>query len=314
VAYVRAWNDLGAQYGFGPNGAIDVERVQLVNPPVLVPSGPPRMLWDDEADAIHPVYDYVLDPREAFLQSLAHTARASGKLGGEIVPDSLGRTTTTVRPFAGAGGGGNPIDGYIKRDASEETYATIIAGAGTGKNETGTSIFNRLQAGTTTDRFAQNWRTLMGFVTSAVGSDTVDDATLSLYGRGRYDQTGSDPDITIVEVSPASDDDIVNADYGTFGSTSFAAIAAPSISTSAFNDFVFNAAGEAAINGAGISHFGCRHSWDNSGSFGGTWASGVYWGAWFFSADQSGTSNDPVLVVNHSAAAGGNPWYAYAQQ
>lgn len=69
---------------------------------------------------------------------------------------------------------------------------------------------------------------------------------------------------------------------------------------SAYSDFALNAAGLSKINATGLTWFGLRSDYDlddSSPSHSGAVESGLN----FYAADQTGTANDPTLVVEHSA-------------
>ena len=208
-------------------------------------------------------------------------------------------TTTTVFPDAGTGG--TTVDGWARMDGVDQSYATIIAGAGNSSLATlATSTFTNLNATSTSNQYTDNRRSIFTFDTSSISAlDNIDDATLSLEGTAQQNGLG-EPDLHVVSASPAADNNLANGDYATLGSTSFGSVAYGSYSTSGYNDITLNASGEANINAGGITRFGTKDSWDVAGSFGGSWSSGQVSNFTGKFADTSGTSSDPKLVVNHS--------------
>jgi hypothetical protein len=146
------------------------------------------------------------------------------------------------------------------------------------------------------------------FDTSAIGSDTIDSATLSLATGlssvdGMNDAYGY---ISVGSVTPASNTGWSAADitFSNWGTTQYAT--GIDISSWAavnnYNNFTLNATGEAAINGSGVSKFGFMHGreFENQNWTGGSANSYVR----PFSADNTGTTYDPKLVVEHTAGAG----------
>ena len=47
--FAQAWNLDGTQVGFGKDGTVDIERFQIINPPILVP--------DENGDVYVKVFD-----------------------------------------------------------------------------------------------------------------------------------------------------------------------------------------------------------------------------------------------------------------
>lgn len=210
--------------------------------------------------------------------------------------------TTTVYPDA------NPettsVDGYVGRDGADESWATIIAGAGTTSNNIGTSLTHmRIVASATTDQFAQLYRSFYLFDTSSIDdADSVSAATLSIRATSKTNSLGS-PDYVIVSGSPSSDTALATGDFGSVGSTLFGSVTYANISTAAYTDITLNGSGKAAVSKTGISKFAGINSWDFNGTFGGSWSSGASATFAAYYADLSGTSSDPKLVVTHAPAS-----------
>lgn len=197
------------------------------------------------------------------------------------------------------------VDGYVGRNSVNETFSTIHNGAGTTSSDTG-GIFISVAASTTSNQFEKILRGLEFFDTSSIpDTDTIDSATLSHYHNERATAL-DDANIAVVSGTAASDTALVNADYAVanFGSTEFiTAYSIAGLTLNTYKDNTLNASGLAAISKTGLTKFGVMLSWDLANSFGGTWSSAAETYTGYRSADTAGTTQDPKLVVEHSAAA-----------
>jgi hypothetical protein len=141
----------------------------------------------------------------------------------------------------------------------------------------------------------------MTFDTSSLTSGaTISSAVLSLYGTSSYYSNPSSSSAVIVAFAPASNNNLVAADFGTFSYTAFATIAQASLSQSAYNDFTLDSNGIANISKTGISRFGCIYEVDRAI----TTITGVDNIFNFKPADTAGTSNDPKLVITYTTGGG----------
>jgi hypothetical protein len=221
---------------------------------------------------------------------------------------NLGFDSLTTYPSAGAV---SPVDGYVTRYAVNVSWASLIGGTDGELTDTSesTSNMNYIQSTTTSNQYTQYAREVECFNTSSLSSSANISATvLSLYVTAQSNAFGGTLTHHIVSVSLASTDNIVGGDWDGFGTTSFANITNGSFNTPAYNDFNLDANGIANVNKTGVSQFGVRVNWDLTGSFGGTWTSSntAYFTA--YRADQTGTANDPKLVVTYTLPGGS---YAY---
>lgn len=201
--------------------------------------------------------------------------------------------------FNPASGANDPLDGWVGFSGASRTFSSIIGETnGTDPNvinTSGTPFY--LESSTTTNQFDNLYRGFFIFDTSSIPSDAIiTSAKISLYGVNKGNGLGS-PDLHITSSNPASNSNLVNADFDNIGSTSFGNISYDSFSTTGWNDITLNASGLANINkGTGArSKFALLSSWDINGSFTGTWASNV---SSFFSIYMSDNgSNKPTLEV-----------------
>lgn len=143
-------------------------------------------------------------------------------------------------------------------------------------------------------------RGFMDFDTSTIGTDTVTSASVFLYGSAVA--AGDTLSRTINIFSSNSSATLAVGDYDQAGTTEYATdIAHTSISVVAYNEFVMNATGIAAIDGGGTTKLSSREAtFDAPNSAPGT-KQNIY--CFFYSSATAGTSTDPYLRVTYGAAA-----------
>lgn len=224
---------------------------------------------------------------------------------------SAGLTTSTFYPAPDSAT--STVDGYVLDFATTGTWSTSHDYAtGNSASSTATSLFARADKAGAGSTFLL-YRSHLNFDTSSIGTDNVDSATLSLYGFETADGQSDAAGITGSTVTGTS---VATTDFDSYPSihsvTPYSSIAISSISNVAYNDFTLNAAGESNINTSGISPFGLRTALDyaetTSHSNAPTASSNFFRP---YSANQSGTTSSPKLVVVHTAAGGGG--FAYSQ-
>lgn len=299
VVYVRAWKD-GIQVGFGADGTVEIERIRVFNPPVLIPDPNGLIVRSEYNEEFNVTIERKLteDPEAAIQQSVGHTVSLIAKDGLSIIPGKIGNTTTTVNP-------------------DPSTTGTTADGFGTSGYGATMSIAHNTSTGdgfateaNTTQMYVRSLKNVSGYYlsrigmtydTSAVGSDTISSSTLSLYGDSwAYANTHSST-IEIVDFNPAANNDFQTTDFGNFSFTSFSSIAQASISQSAYNDFSLDSNGIANINGSGVTGFGVIFGTDLNVTEHSTGDNVMN----FLPVDATGTATDPKLVIEHGA--GGTP-------
>jgi len=156
-------------------------------------------------------------------------------------------------------------------------------------------------------------RSIYLFDTSTLGaSATLDDATFSVKIQAKTNTGINSPAMNVYSSAPASDTDLVNGDYNSLGTTVFStAITFASQTTSAYNDFLLNTSGEAAVETEDVSNFGIRESvYDGTGSAP-SWATNQNMNTQVWMAERTGTSEDPKLVVNFTVPVTLRPIIVY---
>lgn len=222
----------------------------------------------------------------------------------------MAATTSTFYPNADGDPSPTSVDGRLGHVESNQTWATILNGAGTFAfpSEAANAVIH--YACGNAGLYSQITRSMILFDTSSLGGDTIDSATKSTYGNSKNNDTGESPDSNVYAADPASNTDLIASDAakGNFGTTAFSdtTLTYANFTLGAYNDYVFNASGLAAIDGSGISKFSLRDpSYDVAEN---TPAHVVAESCWqnIIFADTAGTATDPKLVVVHSAAGGSN--------
>jgi len=220
---------------------------------------------------------------------------------------NFGFDTLTVYPDPGTGG--DTVDGRVKRAAVNEHWTTIIAAAGNGADQLSTTALTTpfSTATSTSGNYANHHRTILTFDTSPIGSSSViNSSNFSLWGLGKNNSLGwsaAHIALALVGATPASDNNLVAADYQQLGSTRFASdYAYASFGSGGYNVMTLNASGLAGILKTGITGLGNMFAVDlDAGTP--AWSSG---GSAYYesrSADQTGTANDPKLVVNYTVVS-----------
>lgn len=204
------------------------------------------------------------------------------------------------------------VDGYAAHSygaGSGVSWATLMADAGNLSNDTSADEgLVYIQADTTSGQWRDNRRAIFLFDTSALGADaTITAAVLSLNNSGNADTPGWAPNSDIYTSNPASNTAVASGDYDSLGSTSQTGgnpCAYASWSYQNYHDFTLDSTGIGNIAKTGISKFGSRNANYDVAGTSPTWGSGgscyvgIYW------ADQTGTTQDPKLVVTYTAIEG----------
>lgn len=182
------------------------------------------------------------------------------------------------------------------------TWAALKAHPGGVGSDSGTTAYVKIRSTSTTDRWFELARGVVLFDTSTLPDDVAISATLSLRGLAKRDDFGMTPDINVYACNPASNTEILPADFTTFGSTPFSTtISYASWDINGWNDFVLNASGLAVINKTGITKLGLRNVNGDVNNSEPTWRSFDESGLTWWTADRS-EEDAPKLTVTYTTS------------
>ncbi len=269
--------------------------------------GNKEIVLNDKWTDIHPQYLAWLSKRQRLFkkelslptkwQMLVH------ETAHNVFTGHIGLTTTTAYPDADPET--TTVDGQVGRQGTNETWATMRDGAGTHAYPSGSGSACYIEAGTTTDRFNGLYRSIFLFDTSGIpDAETITSATIELYyvtkNNGSWNTTYS-----IYTSTPASNTDLVAADYAQIGTTTQSDAMTYANFDAGYEVWTLNATGIGNISKTGISKFGMRESTYDVANSAPTWGSGVFERIlWNSSESVGGTSQDPKIVVISSTASG----------
>lgn len=195
-------------------------------------------------------------------------------------------------------------DGYVSR-TSTGSFSTIRTGAGSSSDSSSTTAYARLSSAATTNNYNRLDRRIEIYDARGVipGSFTISNASLNFYGNAHSSTFSTNPNYVATSVTTlASLDSITSSDYNKYGSDSYGSIAYADYTNAGYNRMYLNATGIAAIDRTTYkTPFMLRTSWDVSGT-GPTWSGSKTGYFQPFTSEQSGTTQDPFLLVNFSAS------------
>lgn len=208
------------------------------------------------------------------------------------------------------------MDGRVRYNSTGVVWATIIASGGTQTIVTETTLNWQLSGSTATgasSTFDVLGRPILVFDTSIIGdTDTISSATFSGYCTAKQDEMSVPPTMTIMGATLGIDTTINVDDYlNTFTNhqTAFAtAKTYADLTTSAYNDFVLNASGIAAISKTGNTRLSLRFAQDVTGGTTPQQAVGNRDNLTVISSsEEADVAQDPKLTVTYAAAGGTIP-------
>lgn len=215
-------------------------------------------------------------------------------------------TTSTFYPDAHTES--TSCDGEATISSPDTAFGTIRSGNGTSARDNQSDFFLAYMLASMMTGYDEWRRGITIWDTSALGdSDTIDSATASWWVLTVDNGSGGAQDLRIVGATSGSSTAIQAADYqGNVGSnTSWAdPWSLGGLSTGAYNDAPLNATGLAGISKTGVTKIGGRLGGDvsNSDPF---VSPGMADAVGVSGAEHTGTTQDPKLVVEHTAGGGG---------
>jgi hypothetical protein len=196
--------------------------------------------------------------------------------GGRLLPVPAGAASLTANPDAHVES--STVDGHAQRFTPGtawvgESWTNLRTGDGTAGVTVNNTAIVQSNSGTTTNNWALLRRTILLFDTSAIGvGGTVSAAVMSYTANLKSEAAGGSDAISVVASDPASNTDIVSADYEAFGPDgAIQTILAPNITiaaivvdSSTFNDYTLNSDGEDLVSVDGVTKLGLRLLSDNT--------------------------------------------------
>lgn len=227
--------------------------------------------------------------------SAGATDTASAAMGATVVPSAPSVFGLTS-------------DGSVRGGSGSSWAAARAAfGSSSGDQASGTKLLAGYASNNAGDEFTYTiGRGFVNFDTSSLPAGTITDVRLGLYVTNVYNGRsggGAGPDGSLVVTSgtPASSPPS-NSDFSQVGSTEYGRVAYSSMGAhastpNAYTEIQLNAAGIAAINRSGTTKLALLASQDFDAS---APANLTYNGAYIATADATGTSTDPYLIVTYA--------------
>ncbi len=223
----------------------------------------------------------------------------------ELVPASAFNSATypfAVSDSATYNPDANPettsVDGYVGRESVDESWASIIAGAGNAGLDSATWANIFFWSTATSNQWRYLRRIILLFDTSTLPDTAiVSAATLSLYGDYKDDGLSITPNINIYTSTPAFSTSLASSDYSQLGSTAQStAIAYSSYSATGYNDFSLNDMTQ--ISKTGVSKYGARNANYDVAETPPSWTSGTATLEAYMA--EQGAGYKPKLVVTYT--------------
>ena len=196
------------------------------------------------------------------------------------------------------------VDGECEDGTDNEAWATKRDGTGTICEPSAANAPLRIKGGTSSN-WAKMGRIVMGFDTSAIGAGgTVNSGNIMVQisaVQNNYSQS-----VVIDRNPPATATDLVNGDYDIGGwdgvDQGTATIAVSSLDLTNYNVFTLSVAARANVSVTGVTWMGASLSGDFNNSEPSVGANVSGGPDNFQMADTAGTTEDPVLTVDYTAA------------
>ena len=229
------------------------------------------------------------------------------KIANRFAPAlNMGFDTLKFYPQAGSGGGNVTCDARFVFSYGDNTWSGRRDATSSNEAQNTISKHSIIGFGTssTTGRYMNFVRAIYTIDSSDLTAEANISATsFSVYGTGKSNTwVALTPALNIYTSSPATDNKCVTGDFDQVGTVpqSDNEIAYADYNTSAYNDFLFNATGIGNVSKTGITKLSTRESNYDAPNVEPTWELGKVFQLTAYYADQTGTDNDPKLVVTYS--------------
>tara|TARA_Y100000310_G_C20669237_1_gene809340 strand:+ start:1718 stop:2578 length:861 start_codon:yes stop_codon:yes gene_type:complete len=223
--------------------------------------------------------------------------------GWRLIPVG-GGATTTVYPDAGSGN--TTVDGRTFEE-TDAVWATIRGDVGDTASDTDTQIVIQIHTySTPSPQWGSISRGIFTFDTSGIGpGQNKDSATFEFVLQTTTNVDDFTDSLSMCASAPASNNAVVAGDYDSMGDpgikqASDLLISGLTHDDTTYSAFTLNATGLGNVDVSGISKFGVRSTHDNDDNEPSPWVGSNQTRQDIESADNTGTSVDPKLVVVHS--------------
>ncbi len=194
------------------------------------------------------------------------------------------------------------VDGWVAHtEGTEVSWATLVAAAG---NDSEDSLAARIivfleAAVSDTDKWRELRRGILLFDTSAIpdGANILS-VVLSVYCYQKSDELAIAPDVNVYASAPAVDTALANGDFDSLGATPFStAITFDDMVVGAYNDFILNTAGKAAISKTGITKLGLKNANYDVANNAPSWIANKSSGFYFYMSEQGGDFRPKLAII-----------------
>jgi len=212
------------------------------------------------------------------------------------------------------------VDGEVRRIVSPgNPWADVHDGDGTEAIDDSPLRFIYIAGGELTNTWRRIERCISLFDTSSLPDDlTINNASLFVWIERFADslEIGDTFAINVYSSNPASNTELIAADYGTLGTTAYSSnfyydsLPGSAVGDGVYHEFVLNATGIAAINKTGITKFGLREATYDAANSAPAWKSNLGTGAGIGQVEKG--THKPLLKINFPSAVG-DPGYIWVE-
>ena len=194
------------------------------------------------------------------------------------------------------------LDGSVIRTGSSGSWAALRDGAGNQASASGLTFAVTIASYTVLNTWMNLLRIILLFDTHTLPSNAyITQAVLRVYCAGKTDIATWATSLCVTGATPASDIDLVNADYGRVSDIVLSnRISTPAIYASQFVEFTLNPDGIAAIDKDGITRFALREATYDVANVAPPWISNQSFTIAFNAADSTTyLDRRPLLFVSY---------------